>query len=192
MLVNAERELFLIRLAQLGSQSAVSDLLRHFKAFIWRIVRKHGRRSLMDDHYQDACIEFVNAIMRFDVASGHRLAAFSRWFVVGAVRRGQHSDRIIHIPRNAVYSSPSVSSLCDSLSSASSLPSFDRHDVLDLYAAVSKLCDRDQLYFSMRFIRELSHREIDVHFGFSRWSCRHEKRVLSSLRNLLRVDLSSS
>lgn len=74
--------------AQAGDRDAMDRLIRAMSFQIFRTARVFGKRGADPEEIAQECaLGVVEAIVRFDVASDHRLFAYAKWWIVCYARR---------------------------------------------------------------------------------------------------------
>lgn len=90
-----------IKLAQEGSQEAMTFLIENNNGLIWSIVRRFtGRGYEVEDLYQIGSIGFMKAIKRFDTNFEVKLSTYAVPYILGEIKRFIRDDGPIKVSRS--------------------------------------------------------------------------------------------
>ncbi|GAA4173198.1 sigma-70 family RNA polymerase sigma factor [Gryllotalpicola koreensis] len=167
----------LISRAQAGDAAAVSDVIRHVRARIFRYaMARIGTREEAEDVTQETCVALAEALPRFDGDSG-RFTSFVFGIASNKVLMSQRSRG--RRPEVAVADLPEVSS-----GAPGPLEQAERDDALrGLLTQLDGLPDRHRDVLLLRVVGELSAEEVGEALGTTAANVRViQHRALSALR----------
>ena len=100
MMLDYEKTLELVKLAQLGNEEAKEALITENSPLIKSVLKRFKNKGLeYDDLYQLGCIGFLKAINNFDTSFNVRFSTYVVPMIVGEIKRFLRDDGSIKVSR---------------------------------------------------------------------------------------------
>lgn len=100
MMLDYEKTLELVKLAQLGNEEAKEALIIENSPLIKSVLKRFKNKGLeYDDLYQLGCIGFLKAINNFDTSFNVRFSTYVVPMIVGEIKRFLRDDGSIKVSR---------------------------------------------------------------------------------------------